>query len=108
LGIDPYTRDLKQKEQALRARLLALGRLLVAYSGGTDSAFLARTAHEVLGKDMLAVLADSPSLPRRELKLARDFAEHWSIPLKLIATGEMENPEYTPAADFSLSTMCFL
>jgi len=44
---------------------------------------------------MLAVLADSPSLPRRELKLAVEFAEHWRIPLKVIATQEMERPEYT-------------
>ena len=44
---------------------------------------------------MLAVLADSPSLHRRELKLAVEFAEHWRIPLKVIATQEMERPEYT-------------
>jgi uncharacterized protein len=44
---------------------------------------------------MLALLADSPSLPRRELKLAVDFARHWHIPLQVIATAEMENPEYT-------------
>jgi pyridinium-3,5-biscarboxylic acid mononucleotide sulfurtransferase len=66
--------DLEQKESALRARLGSLGSVLVAYSGGTDSAFLAWTAHEVLGERMLAVLADSPSLPRRELRLAIEFA----------------------------------
>lgn len=43
---------------------------------------------------MLAVLADSPSLPRRELKLATEFTEHWHIPLKVIATREMHRPEY--------------
>jgi pyridinium-3,5-biscarboxylic acid mononucleotide sulfurtransferase len=86
---------LDQKEHALRARLASLGSLLVAYSGGTDSAFLAWEAHQVLGDRMLALLADSPSLPRRELKLAMEFAEHWGIPLKVIATEEMENPDYT-------------
>jgi uncharacterized protein len=44
---------------------------------------------------MLAMLADSPSLPRRELKLAIEFAEHWNIPLKIIATEEMDRAEYT-------------
>jgi pyridinium-3,5-biscarboxylic acid mononucleotide sulfurtransferase len=86
---------LDQKERALRARLSSLGSLLVAYSGGTDSAFLAWTAHEVLGGQALALLADSPSLPRRELKQAIEFARHWRIPLKVIATREMDNPDYT-------------
>ena len=86
---------LDQKEQALRAQLASLDGLLVAYSGGTDSAFLAWAAHQVLGDRMLALLADSPSLPRRELKLAMEFAEHWGIPLRVIATDEMKNPEYT-------------
>ena len=86
---------LDRKERMLRARLASLESLLVAYSGGTDSAFLAWTAHEVLGERMLAVLADSPSLPRRELKLAIEFADHWKIPLRVIATDEMNREEYT-------------
>jgi len=89
------TSNLDGKEHALRSRLASLGSLLVAYSGGTDSAFLAWSAHEVLGERMLAVLADSPSLPRRELKLAIEFAEDWKIPLKVIATREMDLAEYT-------------
>ena len=88
------TSNLERKEHALRARLASLSSVLVAYSGGTDSAFLAWSAREVLGEKMLAVLADSPSLPRRELKLAIEFAEHWHIPLKVIATQEMDRPEY--------------
>lgn len=88
------TSNLDQKEQALRAQLTSLGSVMVAYSGGTDSAFLAWSAHQVLGNQVLAVLADSPSLPRRELKLAVEFAEHWHIPLKVIATQEMSRPEY--------------
>jgi len=89
------TRNLDRKEHALRIRLSSMGSVLVAYSGGTDSAFLAWAAHEVLGERMLAVLADSPSLPRRELKLAIEFADHWRIPLKVIATQEMDRAEYT-------------
>ena len=89
------TSNLDRKEYALRSRLASLGSLLVAYSGGTDSAFLAWSAHEVLGERMLAVLADSPSLPRRELKLAIEFAEDWKIPLKVVATREIDLAEYT-------------
>src|SRR5271157_1711915 len=91
-GLDQYKLD--RNEKALRSRLASLGSVLVAYSGGTDSAFLAWAAHEVLGERMIAVLADSPSLPRRELKLAIEFAEHWKIPLKVIATEELERPDY--------------
>ena len=86
--------ELDRNESALRSRLASLGSVLVAYSGGTDSAFLAWAAHEVLGDRMIAVLADSPSLPRRELKRAIEFAEHWKIPLKVIATEELERPDY--------------
>jgi uncharacterized protein len=91
-GLDQY--ELDRKEHALRSRLASLGSVLIAYSGGTDSAFLAWAAHKVLGGRMVAVLADSPSLPRRELKLAIEFAEHWQIPLKVIATEELERPDY--------------
>jgi len=87
--------NIERKERVLRARLASLDGLLIAYSGGTDSAFLAWTAHEILGERMFAILADSPSLPRRELKLALEFAEHWNIPLKVVATEEMEREEYT-------------
>ena len=74
--------------------MLSLGRLLVAYSGGVDSGFLAWQAHRVLGNDMLAVLADSPSLARFQLHDAVAFAEEHNIPLEVITTGEMERAEY--------------
>ena len=93
LPFDTATPNLK--ELALRLRIASLGSLLVAYSGGTDSAFLAWAAYKLLGRNMLALLADSPSLPRRELKLAIEFAERWSIPLAVIHTDEMSRPEYT-------------
>jgi len=88
------TLSLDHKDEALRVRLAALDTVLVAYSGGTDSAFLAWAAHRVLGPQMLAVLADSPSLPRRELKSAVSFVEEMQIPLKIVATEEMARPEY--------------
>lgn len=82
------------KLRALEEQLRGLGRLMVAYSGGVDSAFLAATAHRVLGDGMLAVLADSPSLARRDLEQAKDFAAAQGIPLRVITTGELEKPEY--------------
>jgi uncharacterized protein len=88
------TLSLDQKDKVLRVRLAALDTVLIAYSGGTDSAFLAWAAHRVLGPRMLAVLADSPSLPRQELKSAVSFVEEMQIPLKIVATDEMARPEY--------------
>jgi uncharacterized protein len=67
---------------------------MVAYSGGVDSAFLAATAHRVLGSRMLAVLADSPSLARRDMEQACAFAHSLKIPLQVVATDELERPEY--------------
>jgi uncharacterized protein len=82
------------KLRALEARLKELGSLMVAYSGGVDSAFLAATAHRVLGGRMLAVLADSPSLARRDFEQAKAFARGLGMPLQVIATEELERPEY--------------
>jgi uncharacterized protein len=86
--------DLKEKSRQLQERLGSLNSLLVAYSGGTDSAFLAYAAHCALGERMLAVIADSPSLPRKELAAALSFAEERGIPLRVLQTHEMERPEY--------------
>jgi uncharacterized protein len=86
--------DLAHKLAALEARLRELGGLMIAYSGGVDSAFLAATAHRVLGDKMLAVLADSPSLARRDFEQACAFARAQQIPLHIIATEELSRPEY--------------
>jgi uncharacterized protein len=67
---------------------------MVAYSGGVDSAFLAATAHRVLGSRMLAVLADSPSLARRDMEQASAFALEQGMPLQVIQTEELDRPEY--------------
>jgi uncharacterized protein len=85
---------MKQKLEVLRVTLASLDSLLVAYSGGTDSAFLAYTAHQVLGDRMLAVIADSPSLPRQELAAALAFASEHGIPTHILQTRELEDPNY--------------
>jgi uncharacterized protein len=86
--------DLTAQRSALDAHLRSLGRLLVAYSGGVDSAFLAFAAHEALGDGMLAVLADSPSLARVQLQDAVAFAQEQHIPLQVIETTELDRADY--------------
>lgn len=82
------------KDLQLQAELRKLGRLLVAYSGGVDSAYLAWAAHRVLGSSMLAVIADSPSLARTQLSDAVAFANEQGVPLEVISTSELDRPEY--------------
>jgi uncharacterized protein len=83
------------KLEKLRALLKSCGSCLVAYSGGVDSVFLARVAHEVLGDKALAAIADSPSLPRRELAEALELATKFAFPVRVIQTQEFANNNYT-------------
>ena len=86
--------ELIAKRSALDRHLRSLGRTLVAYSGGTDSAFLAWACHQALGSNMLAVIADSPSLARFQLQDAIAFAREQGIPIEIIHTQELERAEY--------------
>jgi len=90
----PVAATTAAKCELLNARIRALGRTLVAYSGGVDSAFLAWAAHQEVGSDMLAVIADSPSLARTHLDDAVAFAREQDIPLEIITTSELDRPEY--------------
>lgn len=93
-GLPEPPAETQSKLQALEAQLRQLGNVMVAYSGGVDSAFLAATAHRVLGDRMLAVLADSASLARRDMEQAGAFAKSIDMPLRVILTEELDKPEY--------------
>ena len=92
--MDTSQPELDRKLHRLEAEIASLGSALIAYSGGTDSAFLAFTAYRVLGDRMLAVIADSASLPRRELAAALAFAAAHGIPLQVLQTAELDDPDY--------------
>ena len=92
--MQPPETELGAKETGLQVALRTSGRVLVAYSGGVDSAYLAWAAHRVLGDQMLAVIADSASLARTQLADALAFAQEQSIPVEVISTAELDRPEY--------------
>jgi uncharacterized protein len=82
------------KEHALSDTLLALDSVIVAYSGGVDSAYLALVASRTLGDRALAVTADSPSYPERHRRMAVRIAQQFGLRHEIIHTSELERPEY--------------
>jgi pyridinium-3,5-biscarboxylic acid mononucleotide sulfurtransferase len=86
--------ELDAKEQALFESLRSLKRVIVAYSGGTDSAYLAWAAHRVLGNDAVAITADSASIPASHKRDAEQFALECGFRHEYIETREFENPDY--------------
>jgi len=90
----PRETELARKASRLDAELRRWGRMLVAYSGGVDSAYLAWAAHHALPEGMLAVIADSPSLARAQLSDALAFAGEQAIPVEVVSTSELDRAEY--------------
>lgn len=82
------------KLSGLRAQLAANAPLVVAYSGGVDSAYLLAEAHQTLGARVLGVIADSPSLPRQALADALALARGIGAQIEVVQTAELENPSY--------------
>jgi uncharacterized protein len=82
------------KERTLERTLASLGSVVVAYSGGVDSAYLACIAHRTLGEKASAVTADSPSYPQHHRAIAIRIARQFGWRHEIIRTGELENPDY--------------
>jgi uncharacterized protein len=85
---------LEDKQRRLVEILRGMGRVIVAYSGGTDSAYLAWAAHQALGENALAVTADSPSLPESHKREAEELARRFGFAHQYVRTGEFDKPEY--------------
>jgi pyridinium-3,5-biscarboxylic acid mononucleotide sulfurtransferase len=85
----------EEKLNQLKKEISGYDSLIIAYSGGLDSALLLKVAHMVLGDRVLAVISDSPSIPRSELNAAIKFARETGARLRIINTSEIDNPDYS-------------
>jgi uncharacterized protein len=88
------TADLQSKQDRLIANLRCMGRVLVAFSGGTDSAYLAWAARQALDGNAVALTADSASLPQSHKRDAEAFVRQFGIAHEYVDTREFENPDY--------------
>lgn len=86
---------LEEKERKLEELLKSVAPVIVAFSGGVDSSYLAYKAHQVLGSQALAVTAESPSVPSQQRRMAAQIIEQTGIAHKIIHSRELERPEYS-------------
>ena len=86
--------NVEEKLEQLKKTLREMGTVLIAYSGGVDSSFLAVTAHEVLGQNSLAVFASSPVAPPMEKEAAESLAHQFGLRFRIIESNEMANPDF--------------
>ena len=82
------------KYEQLKALLRDMGRVLIAFSGGVDSTFLLKVAHDVLGEQVLAVIATSDTYPEKEIQEAKHLAEEMGAEYQVIESCEMDNPDF--------------
>jgi uncharacterized protein len=92
--VAPLAPELSRKQARLEDELRRAGRVLVAFSGGVDSSYLAFAAHRALGDGALAVTAESPSYPRSHREMAERVAREFGIPHRFVATAELESGAY--------------
>ena len=86
--------NVEENLEQLKKTLREMGTVLIAYSGGVDSSFLAVTAHEVLGQNSLAVFASSPVAPPMEKEAAESLAHQFGLRFRIIESNEMANPDF--------------
>lgn len=94
LRVPSISPELQQKDAALRDGLRRAGRVVVAFSGGVDSSYLAYAARQALGDGALAVTAVSPSYPESHRKIAEQVVDQFDIPHRFVDTHEMDREEY--------------
>ena len=86
--------EIRAKYEKLKQILGEMGKVLVAFSGGVDSSLLLKTAQDVLGGGILAVIASSATYPEEEQQEAVKLAEFWGVRYRIIHTDELDNPEF--------------